>query len=320
MPSIGPEEGGRRIQVAVGVIRDVGGRLLLSRRAEHAHQGGLWEFPGGKTEPGEEVEQALARELREELGIEVIGCRPLIRVSHRYGDRSVRLDVRLVTEYRGIPQGCEGQPLAWVAPDQLPFYALPEADHPILMALSLPDRYLITPDLPADRLLEGIDRATESGVELVQLRVSSLGEDRLARLATDVAALCRARGARLLVNGPPSLVARVGAHGVHLSSRGLMASARRPLVADRLVAASCHNAEELGQAQRLGLDFAVVSPVLRTATHPEALSLGWAHLARLIDGVSLPVYALGGMTPDVLGQAWAAGAQGIAGIRGLWPG
>ena len=132
------------MHVAVAVIQDSSGRILLSRRADHAHQGGLWEFPGGKLDPGETLAQALKREIREELGIEVQSHSPLIRINHRYPDRSVLLDVHRVTAYSGVPEGREGQPLVWVAPESMRDYPMPAADRPIVTALRLPDSYLIT--------------------------------------------------------------------------------------------------------------------------------------------------------------------------------
>ena len=100
----------KRIHVVAAVIRGADGRILIARRADTQHQGGLWEFPGGKVEEGEAVEVALARELREELGIEVTGSRPLIKVSHDYPDKQVLLDVREVDAFTGEPHGAEGQP------------------------------------------------------------------------------------------------------------------------------------------------------------------------------------------------------------------
>jgi 8-oxo-dGTP diphosphatase len=123
------------VHVAVGVIRGADGRILLSRRRDEAHQGGLWEFPGGKVESGETVQDALARELGEELGILVRRSEPLIEVRHDYGDKQVLLDVWWVTAFSGTPTGREGQPLSWVAPAALSEQAFPAANLPIVQAL-----------------------------------------------------------------------------------------------------------------------------------------------------------------------------------------
>ncbi|MFV0278909.1 MAG: 8-oxo-dGTP diphosphatase MutT [Parahaliea sp.] len=123
------------VHVAVGVILDADGNILLTQRAEDAHQGGLWEFPGGKVEPGESVQQALARELHEELGIVPTASEPLIEVRHDYGDKSVLLDVHRVPVFSGVPHGLEGQPLAWVSMAELADYPLPAANRVIVEAL-----------------------------------------------------------------------------------------------------------------------------------------------------------------------------------------
>lgn len=123
------------VHVAVGVILDSRGRVLITRRAPQAHQGDLWEFPGGKVEVGESLFTALARELREELGI-VIGCTSaLLEVHHDYGDKLVLLDVHLVWEYSGEARPLEHQPMAWVSPPELARYPFPAANLPIVTAL-----------------------------------------------------------------------------------------------------------------------------------------------------------------------------------------
>lgn len=307
------------IHVAVAIIEDDRGRVLISRRQDHQHQGGLWEFPGGKLEPGETVAQALQREIHEELGLQVQRHRPLIRLLHHYPDRSVLLDVHRVTKHSGTAEGLEGQDLAWSLPDRLQDYALLPADRPIVTALQLPDRYLITPE-PVDipRFLYQLEKSLEMGNSLVQLRAKSLSDNALRSLAIKVKQLCGRYGARLLINGAIGLAEELDADGVHLTSTQLMALGQRPLGSNRLVAASCHSAQELAQAQRLGLDFVVLSPVLQTSSHPKANPLGWEVFAEMVDPVSVPVYALGGLSADKVDQACGYGAQGISGISGLW--
>jgi 8-oxo-dGTP diphosphatase len=136
----------KRVHVAAAVIRDGSGQILIARRADTQHQGGLWEFPGGKVEADESVEAALARELHEELGIVVGATRPLIKVRHDYPDKQVLLDVWEVSAFTGEPHGAEGQPLAWVSPRDLSDYEFPAANQPIVAAAKLPAQYLITPD------------------------------------------------------------------------------------------------------------------------------------------------------------------------------
>ena len=123
------------VHVAVGVIVDDSGNVLITRRGLATHQGGLWEFPGGKVEEGESRSTALARELREELGIEIGRTSPLLEVRHDYGDKVVWLDVHLVRDFCGEALGLEGQPLAWVLPAELTQYQFPAANVPVVEAV-----------------------------------------------------------------------------------------------------------------------------------------------------------------------------------------
>ncbi len=159
------------IHVAAAAIFGEDGRLLITRRPDHAHQGGLWEFPGGKVEPGETVQQALFRELKEELGIEPRDYIPLIRIPFSYPDKTVLLDVWRVRSFDGKPQGLEGQPMRWVSVNQLDRAEFPAANCAIIDSLQLPDRYLITGDYtdPED-FLGRLQRALAAGIRMVQLR------------------------------------------------------------------------------------------------------------------------------------------------------
>lgn len=309
------------IHVAAAAILDAGGRVLITRRADHLHQGGLWEFPGGKLEPGETPEQALARELKEELDILPLSHEPLIRIHHQYDDRHVRLDFFRVTAFEGEPRSMEGQPMQWLHPGAMQAEHFPAADRPVITALQLPDRYLITGDDPRDpaAFLQRLESALREGHRLVQLRAHLLDDLAYADLLDVALDLCRGFKARLLINRPEGCSDWAGrADGIHLTSRQLLALPCRP--ASDLVGASCHSAGELARAAELGLDYALLSPVLPTASHPDAPALGWDLFAECLEAVNLPVYALGGMQAGLMPRAKAAGAQGIAAIREFWPG
>ncbi|WP_369958792.1 Nudix family hydrolase [Pseudomonas benzenivorans] len=312
----------KRVHVAAAVIRAADGRVLLARRGEDQHQGGLWEFPGGKVEAGEAVQTALARELEEELGIRPTAARPLIQVRHDYPDKQVLLDVWEVSAFAGEPHGAEGQPLAWVAPRQLDDYEFPAANRPIVAAARLPERYLITPDgLQPSELLRGVRAALDNGIRLLQLRAPAMFDAQYRDLAVDVQGLCAGR-AQLMLKGPLEWLGDFPAAGWHLTSAQLrqLAAAGRPLPAQRWLAASCHGAEELALAAQLEVDFVTLSPLQATASHPEAPPLGWARARELLQGFDRPAYLLGGVGPADVERAWQAGAQGVAGIRAFWPG
>lgn len=122
-----------RIHVAVGVLIDSKGCVLLTRRLKGTHLAGYWEFPGGKVEAGESVQTALARELEEELGTHIGETVPLMTVSHDYGEKQVLLDVHQVKDWNGEPHGAEGQPLAWVDAGLLDEFQVPEANSEIML-------------------------------------------------------------------------------------------------------------------------------------------------------------------------------------------
>jgi 8-oxo-dGTP diphosphatase len=309
-----------RLHVAVAAIFDERQRVLICRRPPHVHQGDLWEFPGGKVEPGETTASALRRELKEEIGIDVISARPLIRVHHDYPDRDVLLDVWRVEDFSGVAAGHEGQPICWVSPRELGRFRFPAANLPIIKAVSLPDRYLITPQPGSDveTFLARLDAAVCRGVTLVQLRAKQWVLPDYRGLVKRTLGICHACNARLLLNAEPSLALELGADGVHLTSARLLALRERPLDSRYLVGASCHDRRELEHACAMNLDFAVVSPVRETASHPGAKALGFAGLRDLTERADLPVYALGSMAETDLVRAFNHGAQGIAAIRGLW--
>lgn len=320
LPNPFPNNSSMILQVAAGAIFNGRGQVLLSKRPPHVHQGNLWEFPGGKLKPGEGVRQALSRELWEELGIRVLQARPLLQVRHDYPDRSVLLHTWRVESFSGTARGQEGQPVVWVQPENLSTYPLPAANRPIVTAVRLPPAYLVTGE-PAENqtvFLDRLHQSLQSGVRLVQLRAKQLSPLHYQRLAREARRLCLEYEAILLMNASPVKAVELDADGVHLSSHRLMGLSQRPLAVDKWVAASCHNAEQLAHAARIGVDFAVLGPVLTTPSHPHTLPLGWKRFQTLVAQVPFPVYALGGMEPAHLEKAWNCGAQGIAAIRALW--
>jgi mutator protein MutT len=156
------------IHVVAGAVIDAAGRVLIAQRPRGKHLAGGWEFPGGKLEPGEARATGLARELREELGIEISNPRPLIRVRHTYPYGEVLIDMWVVKSYSGSPRGLDGQALKWLSQDELESVELLPADGPIVRALRLPERLtqLSTPDyevvestFPRKRLAVGGDAA-----------------------------------------------------------------------------------------------------------------------------------------------------------------
>lgn len=321
--------GHKVIHVAAAIIIDRRGRILIAKRDASRHQGGLWEFPGGKVETGESVERALVRELDEELGIQVVAARQQIRVAHHYPDKSVLLDVWRVERFDGEAHGREGQPVRWVEPSELVDYAFPAANKPIVTAALLPDTLLITGDIAelapesgqrGVELQKRVQNALARGARLFMLRSPSLSEQQLEVHYEALLPLCESSNAGLLLNSSVESANAVGADRLHLSARRLMALESRDRFSGRWLSASCHNAEELERAEQLGLDFVTLSPIAPTSSHPGAPVLGWSNFNQLVEGCSLPVFALGGVSGDDMTTAWRQGAQGIASISSWWSG
>ena len=305
------------VEVAAAVITRPDGSFLLARRPEGKPYAGYWEFPGGKVKPDEPLLHALRRELLEELGIHIQHAYPWITRTFTYPHATVRLHFYRVVEWHGEPRPRENQALSWQFASDVAVEPMLPANAPVLRALDLPPVYAITHAMESGtkRSLTRIRHALQEGVRLVQVREKTMTNETLRVFAGEVVTLAHRYGAKVLINGDARLCREVGADGVHFPSAQLMNLTTLP--GTGLYGASCHNTEELSQAERLGVDFAVLAPVLPTLSHPQSQTLGWRKFAALVRGCSLPVYALGGLRQEDLTTAWEHGGHGIAMMRAI---
>ena len=312
------------IDVAVGVLLRPDGTVLLGNRPEDKPWPGWWELPGGKLEPGESVMQALARELHEELGIQIHTATPWVTYVHTYPTTTVRLAFCRVTGWDGEPQGLEGQLLRWVPLTQaLDVPKLLPATYPPLRWLNLPEVYAISSAGSPQRLAafqQRLAQGLKEGIKLLQWREPGWPEGPAStslKTAFDaVLAQCHAAGARVVVNSVHPSAWWVQGDGVHLRAADALGINVRPeLPAGHLVGISTHDLSELKHARKLEADFAVLGPVLPTASHPDHPGIGWEEFARLNQQAGLPVYALGGQSAETLAQAKSVGGHGFAGLR-----
>ena len=300
------------LEVAAAVIQRPDGSFLLAQRPAGKVYAGWWEFPGGKVEAGEPAGAALARELHEELGIDVRTAYPWITRTHVYEHAAVELKFFRVVEWRGDPQPREEQAFVWQRLDAPMAEPMLPANAPVLASLALPHEYAVTDaeKYGVERMLSMIRSRLQRGLRLIQVRDKSLADR--SGFARQVVELARHHGAKVLINGGPI----PGGDGTHFTAQQLMTLKERPTAG--LAAASCHTREELERAMWLELDFAVLGPVMPTASHTGAATLGWDGFAAIAHGASIPVYAIGGLRGENIEDAWRAGAHGLAMISGSW--
>ncbi len=306
------------MRVAVGVLQNAKQEVLVALRPAHSHQGGLWEFPGGKVEDGESVEQALRREFEEELSISVQDCHPLIQIRHAYSDKSVLLDVWRIESFSGIPQGREGQRIEWRALSRLKAADFPKANERIIRALSLPERIAITPDArDFDELREIINHQLSLKARLLYLRQQSVDEATYQEWFAWAAKQCAASGARLMYSPVARMVdrARFTAMGaLHLSAEQLLTIDRRPVSPQQLFSASCRTRNELRKAEAVDADFVILPLSTEAGENKGPSSAAWKEFRSMADSVNVPVFAEGELRPEHRGISKIHGGFGIAGI------
>ena len=314
-----PRQSLPRIRVAAAILFNEQNEVLIDQRIDGRYPG-QWEFPGGKIETGETARQALVRELQEEVGVvaDEGAFKPLIQLHYVYEAYELSLEFFTASIFTGTPYGKEGQPVRWVGRNELPTIDFLPTNTPVLRALQLPDTCLITPEPPQQvAFLETLEQVLQQGVRMLQFRAKSLNQQDYTELAEKVIDLAQGYQAKVLLNSP--FILPDNAHGLHLTAQQLMALEQRPALAThQMLSASCHTTQELLQASKVGVDFAFLSPVKATRSHPQVTPIGWYQFLENIGRINIPVYALGGMTEADIPVALEHGAQGVAAISALW--
>lgn len=306
-------------QVVVALIFDKNKKLLVSYRSKNQHQGDLWEFPGGKIEPGESTLQALKREILEELNIRVLDASSFKKVHYVYADKAICLNVWRVHEYSGQAVGNEAQLIKWLDIDELTVDDFPKANNSIIRALKLPDKYMITGEYKNhDDYINRLKSSLNKGIRLLQLRSKNISDEQFIKLADVTYKFCKKNKSKLLLNTSPENFAHCEAHGLHLSSYYLHSIKRRPIARSLLLSVACHTEKDIEQAKQLEADIVLISPVKKTTSHPAVQAISWQGFSQLSTHLNIPAYALGGMQEQDLSEAKAAGAQGIAAISSFW--
>lgn len=301
------------IKATVGILRNPQGQILVSKRRCEQFMGGFWELPGGKIEDFESAESAVIRELSEEIGIKVQDLELFIEHEQKYPDRLVKLSIFNITKYKNKPKGLEGQKIAWFQyKNFIDFKLLPNMRSFIVKA-DLPKKLWITPSLShyENNWLTKFDEKLRQNFKIIQLRSKTdLDHDFIQKLHQK----CQQNHTKLILNIPNQTFAEPYCDGHHLTSNQLMRAKIRPASKAKLLSASTHNLAEAKSAQNLKVDFAFISPIKFTKTHPKTTPIGWQQGKKIANAVNIPMYFLGGMSNANLPQALKSGAHGIASV------
>ncbi len=286
-------------------------QILITKRRKNQFMPNYWELPGGKIETGEDEEDALARELQEELGIKTLRISLKHVMTHHYKDKTVNLSIYNVESYKGNVTGTEGQDIRWCNLQNLSNYKLLPTMRIIINRIRLPEYYWITPDeRDPELLLQKCQNHLITGAKIIQLRSKDLIEH---SYIGKIHNLCQSYEARLILN-VPNKTFKEPCDGWHLTSEELLKYSKRPCANNKLLGASAHNMKEAKYAETISVDYISLAPIEETPSHPNATPLGWEVAKDIVSKSNLPVYLLGGMGRDSLGRALKIRAQGIAGI------
>lgn len=312
------------IRVAVGVVINHQGQVLLAQRPEDKPWAGWWEFPGGKIEEGETVHQALARELKEELDIEIQSSTPWVHFTYEYPKTVVELSFCRVYDWKGEVRGLEKQSFAWTLPQQAHELGeiLPASVEPIKW-LSIPDTYAISHFQSLeiqDDYWQKFELLLQQGIKLFQFREpkwsDGVGSASLKALFEKMLTKCHEHHAKLIINSAHPRAWWSIADGVQLRAQDAVQLEERPLGEGKLVGVSCHHLGDILYANHLNADFMVLGHVEATPSHPEAEPLGWEQFQQFAQEAGRPVFAIGGQSQHSLAKAREHNAHGIAFIRG----
>lgn len=307
------------LHVAVGVIVNTEHEVLISKRSSDAHQANRWEFPGGKIEQNESPEEALSRELKEELGIDVLASNFLNSIHYDYGDKFVCLHTYIINHFSGTPAGLEGQPVQWVKIDELQNYHFPDANVAIINALQLPYIIQITGYFSSlEDLLLKSKKCIESGVRVLQFRAHDIDESTYIQYAKSLLELCQSYNVKLVLNRTLAVLKLVDVDGLHLNRYEMMKYNKRPCPMNKLLSVSCHNEEELNHAEKLLADYCFLSPIKSARSHDAGTELGLEKFSVLAAKCTVPVYALGGMSNHDVNEVVSHNGRGVAMISGNW--
>lgn len=296
----------RCIQVAIGLIFHQS-QVLVGWRNHAQHQGNKYEFPGGKVETGESAVDACRREILEEVGVDIAQWHVFAEIEHQYDDLTVKLHI-FHAQLDQSQMSAIQSPWSWYSRPALAELNFPAANQVIIQRLLWPKSIKIAANLEAlEQLATDCQlylRCQTADIETSLAMIGSLAITDVQRLIVNI---------ELWSLLSPELQANIGA--VHFKQQQLLALTEQDIPRQIRCIAACHDQQAIAQANALGFEAIILSPVLATPTHPEQQGLGWERFAQLATETQLPVFALGGMSATDLKTVEQQGGYGVAGIR-----
>ena len=306
------------VHVSVAVLINDSDQVLFGQRPPPKSWEGWWEFPGGKVEKNENFSDALCREVYEELGVQITKYNKWITRKYSYDNLEVTLHFFKVFEWVGKIMPQENQKLVWTSLKNLKVSPILPANLFIQSAFYLPDYYAITnlSETKKNVFLSQLQQKVDNGLKMIQIREKDINLEELKIFAKEVIDICKKRSVKVIINSNINLALELGADGIHLTSNDLKIIKELPK--GLIIGASCHNLQEVKMAEKMNVNFAVLSPVKKTLSHIEIKPMGWKKFKEITNKSKIPIYALGGLGLKDYETALQNGGIGIASLRLIW--
>lgn len=313
---IAPTSRTKVTHAAVGVMQQADDQVLLAERPVGKPWSGYWEFPGGKVELGETAEEALCRELKEELGVTVTKLYPWITRTFDYPAKydagklvseakTVKLSFFIVTEWLGVPRGLENQTLKWQSPFNMQVEPMLPANSPIFAALQLPKKAMLATlsTLHQARFFNELAAVLNAGVRMIIVRDAQHDEIAFTKIVEKMMVMLKPYAAKVMIEHD-NTDGKIQVDGQHYSAQALHAITKKNQKI--LTGATCRDVNDLNQAAKLGLDYVLYSPARMGQQE-----IDWPRFAEAIRDYAIPTYVLGEITGESFAHARSYGAHGI---------
>jgi len=306
------------VNVSVAVLINTNQQVLLAQRPLPKPWAGWWEFPGGKIEKDETSVDALYREIYEEIGVKITQFTKWVTRKYSHEGNDITLHFFKVNKWEGEIASKENQKLVWVYLQKPNVSPILPANQFIQKAFDIPKYYAITnlSETSKKVFLHQLQNKISDGLRMIQVREKNISFDEFKIFSKEIVKICKPKNVKVIINSNVSLAYEINADGVHLTSKDLLGIKAIPK--NLIVSASCHTQEEVDIAEKLNINFLVLSAVKKTLSHSDIKPIGWDKFQKIVNKVNTPVYALGGLGTKDYQDALENGAIGIASQRLIW--